>query len=142
MKCDCQWWGRSDLASEALGNGHHVQCNAFKPNVRALDLLDRLVKGIEFWGSQEDGIIDEVWDAYAEARAILGRPVSAATPDGKDVAETAERPTVMLTRDGKAYRCDCGENLFQKVRPGFYRCNGCRTEYWIETTDEGKDGAT
>jgi hypothetical protein len=45
-------------------------------------------EGHRVLGSQEDGIIDEVWDAYAEARMILGRskrPVNAATPDdGKE----------------------------------------------------------
>lgn len=80
MKCGCQTWGCDDLTSSMLGNGHHPRCDAFRPNVRALDLLGRLVKGIEFWASQEDGVIDEVWDAYAEARMILGRPVDA----GKD----------------------------------------------------------
>ena len=36
------------------------------------DLLTKLVRGIEYWASQEDGLPDEIRDAYAQAKGVIG----------------------------------------------------------------------
>lgn len=69
-ECDCKTWAETDLQSGLLGNGHNTNCEHFKRDVRAVVLLERLVTGIHFWGSLEDGVPDEVWEAYKEAHFI------------------------------------------------------------------------
>jgi hypothetical protein len=73
FKCDCRTWatcGSSDHQASLLGNGHHPTCPHFVPTVRAIHLLSELVKGIKWWADQEDGVPDELWDAYREAAFV------------------------------------------------------------------------
>jgi hypothetical protein len=67
MKCDCRDWASEDIRRRMLGNGHHEHCKHFKPGVGAIALLGKLVDGIKWWADQEDGIPEELWDAYSQA---------------------------------------------------------------------------
>jgi hypothetical protein len=73
--CECQAWATDAM----LPGGHHYGCDKFdaKPT---LALLRRLVDGINFWASLEDGVCSEVWDAYVEASMIVGSPVDIHEP--------------------------------------------------------------
>ena len=70
--CECLRWVVHDLGQMIL-TGHHVNCPK-SPAVMdaARELLTKLVRGIEYWASQEDGVPDEIWDAYAQAKAVIG----------------------------------------------------------------------
>ncbi len=67
MKCDCLGWANTDPTTTFLGNGHNHRCEYFVPNVGALALLTDLVKGIRWWAEQEDGVPEELWEAYSHA---------------------------------------------------------------------------
>lgn len=69
MKCECADWA-GDVRQRMLGNGHHERCEHFRPNEGAAALLARLVEGIKWWGSQEDGVPDELWEPYCQAHFI------------------------------------------------------------------------
>jgi len=70
--CGCSNWVNTDLQQTIL-TGHHPNCPESPTLLGATnELLTKLVRGIEYWASQEDGIPDEVWDAYAQAKAIIG----------------------------------------------------------------------
>lgn len=45
-------------------------------------LLQRLLLGIDAWAGDEDGIHQDVWDAYEAARAAIGHPLVIATVNG------------------------------------------------------------
>ena len=70
--CGCTLWASHDLGRMIL-TGHHENCHE-SPSVMdsTRELLTKLVRGIEYWASQEDGVPDEIWDAYAQAKAIIG----------------------------------------------------------------------
>ena len=70
--CECLHWVNHDLGHMLL-TGHHANCPK-SPAVMdaARELLTKLVRGIEYWASQEDGVPDEIWDAYAQAKAVIG----------------------------------------------------------------------
>ena len=38
-------------------------------------------------------------------------------------------PNVMIKLDGNSFRCECGGNVFAKLRSGKYRCNSCEVLY-------------
>jgi hypothetical protein len=42
---------------------------------KSLLLIDRLVKAMDIWAHDEDGVHPGAWDAYKEASAVLCRPV-------------------------------------------------------------------
>lgn len=63
----CQYWAVTDHHAMNLGNGHNPTCPHYVPNVGAVQILTDLVAGIKFWASQEDGVPDEVWEAYKKA---------------------------------------------------------------------------
>lgn len=67
LNCSCSEWATDNFAARMLGNGHHPKCAAFIPNVEGVLLLKKLVEGIRFWASQEDGVPDELWEAYCRA---------------------------------------------------------------------------
>ena len=39
-------------------------------NARIKGLLHRLSKGVEYWANQEDGVPEEMWDDFCEARKL------------------------------------------------------------------------
>lgn len=59
-----------------------------KPAEALLRLIHDLVRGIEDWARDEDGISDCVWDAYLTAKDMLGEEIpigmDGARPDDHD----------------------------------------------------------
>lgn len=53
-----------------------TESDANPPKNAARALILKLVKGIEDWASQEDGIPDDLWETYAHAKAVLGEPIN------------------------------------------------------------------
>lgn len=84
--CDCSTWADDDFRLQMIGNGHHRNCQHYKPDVAIYDLLLNLIKGIKWWADQEDGVPDEVFEAYSKAKEIVSGkgafsyPASAPTP--------------------------------------------------------------
>ena len=61
--CGCTLWANHDLGRMIL-TGHHENCPGSPAVMDATrELLAKLVRGIEYWASQEDGVPDEIWDA-------------------------------------------------------------------------------
>lgn len=67
MQCECLSWANDDFYTTVFGNGHHYRCEQFRPNEGAIKMLQDLIKGIRYWASQEDGVPDELWEAYSRA---------------------------------------------------------------------------
>lgn len=69
-KTCCRGWATDDVRADLLGNGHHHRCEHYQPNIGAVALLGELVNGIDSWASHEDGVPEELWDAYSNAHFI------------------------------------------------------------------------
>lgn len=54
-----------------MGNGHNPACPKFVSAVGGIDVIKRLVEGIRWWASQEDGVPEELWDAFKQAVFIV-----------------------------------------------------------------------
>lgn len=83
LLCDCLTWART----EGFAFGHHTKCPEFNLDRAVRALVAPLVRGMEAWGSDEDGIHPEAWNAYVEGKRALGEPVP--YEDGMDVADVA-----------------------------------------------------
>jgi hypothetical protein len=84
-RCKC-----NDLTSRdirfALLTGHTETCPHVDPAMvfrSAVEIIDRLVTGMQAWAQDEDGIHPEAWAAYQKASAILMRPATT-DPDARD----------------------------------------------------------
>lgn len=71
-RCNCD--NRARDGSFPLLLAHLPDCPHFGGQLR--ELIEALVRGMESWAADEDGIHDAVWDAYAEAKAALGDQVT------------------------------------------------------------------
>jgi hypothetical protein len=72
LQCqECYNWASTDARLRMLGNGHHENCSQFLPNVGALKLIEELRNGIKWWGNQEDGIPDQLWEPYRQATLLV-----------------------------------------------------------------------
>jgi len=80
MECECMEWGVEHLTDVFLGNGHHLKCEHFRPNVGALKLLRELLAGIDHWADRRGGVPEELWEAYKQAYFICR---SAFPPESK-----------------------------------------------------------
>lgn len=77
LDCECSSWATIHMASQLMGNGHNPKCEKFIPSVGGIELIRDLIKGIRWWGDQEDGVPNELWDAYAKAVFLIeGRVIS------------------------------------------------------------------
>ena len=75
LDCECSHWAMECLWDT---NEHHPNCVKYSGrNERyfIIKLLHDLVKGMDEWASDEDGIHPEAWDAYKRARAVLLNPM-------------------------------------------------------------------
>ena len=71
-ECECVNWCDADFAHRML-TGHHASCkNSPDALKRAKELIKELVKGIEAWGHEEDGIYEPVWEAYKKGKSVIG----------------------------------------------------------------------
>lgn len=67
--CKCKGWcsdGRPPLTN------HHRHCQSYDPVGDALALTAALIKGIEDWAADCDGVHPDAWDAYCRAVLFVG----------------------------------------------------------------------
>jgi len=70
INCECANWAR-DGSLPILS--HHHRCEHYRPIPELVEIIQNLIKGIESWGSEEDGIYDGCWVAYEKAKIIVGQ---------------------------------------------------------------------
>lgn len=61
-------------------------------------------------------------------------------PTQAELAQHKSNPNIVLTVGGKAFRCECGCNVFHHPDDedwSIYACNACRHEY---VAQQGKEG--
>ncbi len=70
MSCPCSQYCRD--GSLPLTE-HHPQCEKYNLESESLELVNKLIRGIEQWGADEDGIHDDVYDIYCKALVFTGQ---------------------------------------------------------------------
>ena len=69
--CECVNWCSSDVGMVML-TGHHERCTRRGDDSRTLrKLVVDLVRGMEKWADEEDGVYGEAWDAYRRGKAMM-----------------------------------------------------------------------
>jgi hypothetical protein len=71
LACECANWTSRRLDISLLTN-HHESCPKGDVMGSAKSLIRALVKGLEAWGAEEDGIYPEAWEAYKRGKAVIG----------------------------------------------------------------------
>ena len=66
-RCECFTWAVVDPITYNFGNGHNPACPKFVPDVGAMNLITSLVKGIEDWSADADGIHENLYETYRRA---------------------------------------------------------------------------
>ncbi len=51
---------------------HHKRCPNYNPESDSIILVSELIRGIEAWASDEDGVHPKAWDAYLHALVYVG----------------------------------------------------------------------
>jgi hypothetical protein len=67
-ECECRDWatdGRIPLLS------HHYKCDNYSPVNELTEIIKDLLKGIESWAAEEDGVY--CFDAYKKAKVAMGQ---------------------------------------------------------------------
>ena len=67
--CECKTWcrdGRPPLTE------HHRNCPKRNLEAESVALASALIKGIENWAANEDGVHPDAWDAYCRAIVFVG----------------------------------------------------------------------
>ena len=77
MDCVCKEWADS----RPLWVHHHRDCPQYDVIRDANDLILRLVRGMESWAADEDGVHPGAWPAYADAKLGLGEKVKLTVGD-------------------------------------------------------------
>ena len=70
IDCACKTWCRD---SSLLMTEHHRNCIYYAPEMDARKVIEALIKGIECWAQDEDGIHPECWKAYQGACGFVGQ---------------------------------------------------------------------
>lgn len=73
LDCECLHWCdmRPDIR---FLTGHHENCPKRGDTMEAAkQLIAELVRGIELWAAEEDGVYTSCWKPYKRAKAILGQ---------------------------------------------------------------------
>ena len=68
MYCECLGWAR-------IGRWlteHHPDCEKYDPEGDAIKIITSLLRGIEAWASDEDGVHPDCWQAYRRAKFCVG----------------------------------------------------------------------
>ncbi len=73
VTCECSNWART---GQRFITRHAPTCAHYDPESDAREIIDGLIRGMDAWASDEDGIHPEAWDAYRVARAATGNPVT------------------------------------------------------------------
>ena len=69
MRCECYNWARTD---QSLISEHHKNCPKYNPEEDATKIIRALIKGIEEWAHDEDGVHPSCWGAYQTACHAIG----------------------------------------------------------------------
>ena len=73
--CECAFNCTLDIGMMAL-TGHQENCKHRGNDIETLrSLVEELVRGMERWASDEDGIHNDAWDSYIKGKALLIEPV-------------------------------------------------------------------
>lgn len=67
--CECKNWARNGMLPFTE---HHANCPKLNLSKESVQLVKRLVKGMEAWGQDCDGIHPEAWEAYKAGKVFVG----------------------------------------------------------------------
>lgn len=98
--CECAHWPRA--GNFRLFTKHHIDCEKYNPIAEVREVLTRLIRGMECWASDEDGIHPEAWEAYADAKMMLGENVRCRGCGG-DGKTAQDNPQCCPTCNGTGY---------------------------------------
>ena len=74
-ECECAYYCTLDVGMMNL-TGHQENCKHRGSDVKTLRVLvEQLVRGMEVWAADEDGVHDDAWEAYKKGKALLMEPV-------------------------------------------------------------------
>jgi len=68
---NCKNWART-FDNEILVSEHHPDCDLRDIEIEAKLHLENIVAALEHEAKMGDGISDEYWDAYCEAKIFIG----------------------------------------------------------------------
>ena len=68
MDCECKNWARTD----GWMTEHHPGCPKYDLKGDVMKIITALVRGIECWAADEDGVHDDCWEAYKRAKVSIG----------------------------------------------------------------------
>ncbi len=71
---ECGCLERTRLGCSPLLLTHDPDCKHFVPTIK--EVIESLVRGVEAWAGDEDGVHPDCWSAYERAKLILGETVS------------------------------------------------------------------
>lgn len=74
LRKPCNCMNRACDGSFPLLLTHFPDCINFGESL--WEMLNGLVRGIEAWAANEDGVPDEAWEWYEKAKLALGEPVN------------------------------------------------------------------
>lgn len=118
----CSSFGENDIQAKIrLVSGHHPTCARFGVYVlmkRMLKLVGQLVTGIELEASQGDGIANETYPAYLDAKLILGEPVKQ-VEDGVPVAEESAAGCETFGFETALIHLKAGKKIGKKSYPDY-----------------------
>ena len=69
MSCECMNWERP---GHLPLTEHHPNCPNYNLSKESVEVVRGLVRGLELWGSEEDGIYPAAWDAYKRGKVCIG----------------------------------------------------------------------
>jgi hypothetical protein len=69
MKCNCA--EKTRRGNEKANYEHVKGCKLYDPEKELIDLMKKLIKGIEVWSGDEDGVHDQCWDAYSRSKWMV-----------------------------------------------------------------------
>jgi hypothetical protein len=69
VPCECLNWCRNGMPPITE---HHPRCKLYNLEKESVVLVTDLIKGIEAWASDEDGVHPELWPAYLQALYFIG----------------------------------------------------------------------
>ncbi|MDY6893849.1 MAG: hypothetical protein SVO01_00300 [Thermotogota bacterium] len=68
LDCECIHWART----AGWFTEHHPHCPKYDPEGDAIKIIKALLRGIEAWAADEDGVHPECWEAYKKAQLCVG----------------------------------------------------------------------
>lgn len=69
MLCECNNQART---GQLLLTSHHPNCPKYDVTGDAYNVIESLLKGIDSWATDEDGVHPDAWAPYCKARAFIG----------------------------------------------------------------------